>query len=636
MSGTRQHHRRQKRTAARRCLTVSDAHMLNEQRRLPSDHSSLGLRKRKNRPKRPRMRFPTYTSADQAWRFLSVIHRSEAATAVCEWFRSHPGPKSRCSGEVLLLALCLAAETTGRALRSDVCKVINGLHSTIQHHLGVCDGTSFEPVSQSVVNRQMQRLERAPFAKIMRELSKECDDEAEQEEEEAADGTDDREDEPKASGVDKGLLWLVESLLLAAVPRKTRRKLKAVAVDGTAFPTFARVRDFRVQKDVDRAVRAALMRGESVPDDIMLGADGKLKRCPHDPEARASHRGASLATDHKAGQFTGYMVTSVAASCDYRHYGDPTTVHLRDDPGPYILSFACDPASHDRGPIARDVLLSLKSAIPAIRLVTADREFSERRASLVRPLHEHRIDMVMDFPRPATANMRIVRVGTRGELLYSLAGDFLPLWLPLEFRGPCPHKNPAARRDWHERRSRFRYVPNGPPDKHGTRQLKCPQCAGKIVGAHRTRTGKWRNRQPPGVLSIPTKQLRQWCCNGTVSVPVDDLDWWQPLPWGTGAHDSLYKWGRARIENLNGIIRNDGGLDPRSCRASGTVAHAFAFLAMALVNNVQLADADTNADPDADDVPRAELSLLCVLPASASNGSSSNGAQAALPQRAPP
>ena len=66
---------------------------------------------------------------------------------------------------------------------------------------------------------------------------------------------------------------------------------------------------------------------------------------------------------------------------------------------------------------------------------------------------------------------------------------------------------------------------------------------------------------------------------------------------------------------------------------------------MALVNNVQLADADTNVDPDADDVPRAELSLLCVLPASAGNGSSGNGADAnadqtngagAFPQRAPP
>ena len=207
---------------------------------------------------------------------------------------------------------------------------------------------------------------------------------------------------------------------------------------------------------------SACERSEAVPGDIMLGADGKLQRCPHDPQARASHRGASLATDHKAGRFTGYMVTSVAASCDYRHYGDPTTVHLRDDPGPYLLSFSCDPASHDRGPIARKVVLSLKSALPALNLVTADREFSERRESLVRPLHEHRINMVMDYPRPATESVAIVRVGTRGEVLYRIAGDFYPTWLPLEFRGPCPYKDPTERRDWHERRARFRYVPNGP------------------------------------------------------------------------------------------------------------------------------------------------------------------------------
>ena len=84
-----------------------------------------------------------------------------------------------------------------------------------------------------------------------------------------------------------------------------------------------------------------------------------------------------------------------------------------------------------------------------------------------------------------------------------------------------------------------------------------------------------------------------------------------PFRGAPGAQDQLYGWGRARIENTNGVVRNDGGLDPRSCRASGTVAHSMAFLAMALVNNVQLADADPHADSPANDVPRAELSLLC-------------------------
>lgn len=624
--GTRQHHRRLARLAARRCLTVSDASRINEQRFLPADHPSLGQRTRQDRPKRPRLVFPLYTSPDQAWRYLRVIDRSEAAKAVCARLRTHPGPKSRVSGEVLLLGLCLAAEVKGRVLRTDVTRVINGLDSVIQHHLGLCNATTFTPVSHSIVNRQMKRLER--------ELVEEADGE------EAANGTVAPAPKHETGNMNAKLLELAESLLLASIPEKTLRNLKAVAVDGTAFPTFARVRDYRVQKDVDRLVKAALMRGEQVPDDIMLGPDGKLKRCPHDPQARTSHRGASLATGHKAGRFTGYMVTSVAASCDYRDYGNPKTVHLRDDPGPYLLGFSCDPASHDRGPIAREVVLSLKSALPDLNLVTADREFSERRVSLVRPLHEHRINMVMDYPRPATEKIAIVRVGTRSDVLYRIAGDFYPQWLPLEFRGRCPFKDPAERQDWYERRSRFRYVPNGPAHKYGTIQFKCPQCAGRALGAERTRTGRWRNRQPPKVPSADTDKLRQWCCNGTVSIRAGKLDWWQPLPWGTGAHDRLYGWGRARIENTNGVVRNDGGLDPRSCRAAGTIAHSLAFLALALVNNVQLADADPNADSPTDDVPRAQLSLLCVLPASTDNGTGNgtarSGQDVSLNGRAPP
>lgn len=72
----------------------------------------------------------------------------------------------------------------------------------------------------------------------------------------------------------------------------------------------------------------------------------------------------------------------------------------------------------------------------------------------------------------------------------------------------------------------------------------------------------------------------------------------------------------------------------------GTIAHSMAFLALALVNNVQLADADPNADSPTDDVPRAQLSLLCVVPASASNGRTNgtapSGQDVSLNGRAPP
>ena len=43
-------------------------------------------------------------------------------------------------------------------------------------------------------------------------------------------------------------------------------------------------------------------------------------------------------------------------------------------------------------------------------------------------------------------------------------------------------------------------------------------------------------------------------------------------------------------------------------------------LALAVASNVSFADEDPLADPHPDDVPKAELSLFCVLPAFQSNG----------------
>ena len=51
---------------------------------------------------------------------------------------------------------------------------------------------------------------------------------------------------------------------------------------------------------------------------------------------------------------------------------------------------------------------------------------------------------------------------------------------------------------------------------------------------------------PPG--SVP------WCCNGSISIRVEDLNQWQPVPWGTRAHQQLYAKGRNRIENTNGEV----------------------------------------------------------------------------------
>ena len=88
--------RRAEREAQRRCLTVSDAYRINEMRQLPTDHPSRGMRKHKNKPRRPRMTYPILTSPKQAWRYLRVIRASAEAQKVCRCTcAQHPGPQAR-------------------------------------------------------------------------------------------------------------------------------------------------------------------------------------------------------------------------------------------------------------------------------------------------------------------------------------------------------------------------------------------------------------------------------------------------------------------------------------------------------------------------------------------------------------
>ena len=628
----RAEHRRNGREAQRRCLTVSDVFCINRMRHLPTDHPSRGLRKHKNKPLRPRMAFPIYSEAAQAWRYLRVIRASTAAQKASRWLDKHPGPQARCTPEVILLAMFLAAEITGRYMRSDLCAVINGLDATTQHHLGLCDNKTFKPVSYSEVEDQVLRLERAPFGLLFPGPEQHTNE----------DDADDDADDDALSASKVGLIRFNTGVLLASVPKRARAKIAAGAVDATAFPTCGRVRDYHAQTEVDQAIRDAIERGDPdpVPEGVILGADGKLQRCKHDPAARTSHRTASSETNHKSGFFTGYFAKLLTASQDY-HYSH-NNFHLRYDIGPYVLGLCCDPATDNNAPIARELCLALKEALPAFRTVTADREFTPR-ISFVQWMHANGIATIMDYQRPQTEKLAKVTVGQRGEVLYQSCGDFFPLALPKKYKTlPDPSKLTEEEiLNWFDDRAIWRYVPNGPPDANGTIQFICPQCAGHVRFAAKTRMGKYHRGNHPALSSGPPF-TQTWCCNGSISIRVEDLNQWQPVPWGTRAHHELYGKSRNRIENTNGIIKDGGGVSKKTCRAPGPLARNMAVLALAVVNNVKFADEDPLADPPTDPMPEAQMSLFCIMPAFSNitpNGDHTNthpGPKIDLPPRAPP
>lgn len=647
----RAEHRRNGRESARRCLTVSDAHLINEMRRLPTDHPSRGMRKHKNKPRRPRMAFPIFTSPEQAWRYVRVIRASPAAQKVIRHLRQHPGPQPRCGPEVILLAIFLAAEIKGRYLRSDLCRIINGLDATILYHLGLCDNKTFKPVAYTDVEVQVLRLERTPFGRLLTDQRPhEHDDspagEHNDEEPDREHDEDDPDSEYKVSADAIGRMRFNMGLLLASIPKRARAKIVSASLDATAFPTYARVHDYGVQAEVDRAIRDAIKRGDPdpVPYGVIIGADGKLQRCKYDPAARTARRSASSETDHKARYFTGYFVTMLTACRNYSY--NYKSFQLNYDISPYVLALSCDPASDDLAPVARELCRVLKGDLPAFRTVTADREFSPRHI-LVEWLHTNGIDFIMDYAWPLTKKIKSVTVGHREELLYQFCGDFFPRCIPEKFKNPPDASlSDDEIRQFFEELAKWRYIPNGPPDSNGTRQFICPQCAGHVRFAAKTRMGKYRHGKHPA-LSLGSPFSQEWCCNGSISIRVEELNRWQPVPWYTRAHRELYGACRNRIENTNNIVKDDGGLNKRSCRAPGVPAHSMAALALAVVSNVKFADEDPLADPPPDDVPRAELSLFCVLPAFGSNGNNGsnnththdadhvNGSNGA-PPRAPP
>ena len=76
-------------------LTVSEVWTINQMRCNPTDHPSLGLRKRKNRTRRPRLVFPVITQPEEAWRYLrGRLHRSLAACEVRAQPRCHTPARS--------------------------------------------------------------------------------------------------------------------------------------------------------------------------------------------------------------------------------------------------------------------------------------------------------------------------------------------------------------------------------------------------------------------------------------------------------------------------------------------------------------------------------------------------------------
>ena len=202
---------------------------------------------------------------------------------------------------------------------------------------------------------------------------------------------------------------------------------------------------------------------------------------------------------------------------------------------------------------------------PNLKEIIADRGYTIYGKDFVRPLHRMGINVVMDYKDAHQKTIKTVNIGPEGEeqLLLLHCGTFLVEWTPEYFLIPPKNLKGKELAEWYAERAKYRWTPIGKPDKNGAIRFRCPQCDGRVKTNAKTRIRSKRSqRKAPYVATID----HEYCCKGTLTIPVEELDTYQHIPFGTPAWKKRYG-GRGQIENLNSLVKDKGSLEDGWCRA---------------------------------------------------------------------
>lgn len=166
-------------------------------------------------------------------------------------------------------------------------------------------------------------------------------------------------------------------------------------------------------------------------------------------------------------------------------------------------------------------------------------------------------------------------------------GTFFPEWLEEKWHVPPPHLTGKDLEQWFVDRAKYRWVPIG-KGKNGAIRFRCPQCSGMVMTSAKTWRHRHRRATPNPDIPYVGPIEDEYCCWGTVTIPVEELDTYQQIPFGTPAWKKSYAR-RVQIENLNGIAKDKGGLKNGWCRALGLAAHNLGLLALLAAHNLRQA-----------------------------------------------
>ena len=233
------------------------------------------------------------------------------------------------------------------------------------------------------------------------------------------------------------------------------------------------------------------------------------------------------------------------------------------------------------GPIGLELALQSLEIAPNIGDVIADRAYTNKRQSFVRPLHQTRKNVTMDYTTTEINNPKFIKVGTNGQRLLNSTGTLLPPGLPEYMHIPSENAKPEDLTEWYINRALWRWTRNRKLDNGGG-QYSCSQCAGRVTTNAPTRNTSVVPTETAPFLPIEDEQ----CCHGKVSIPADLLDAYQDIPYGTPAHDKSY--GRRNpSEKTFSMIKDKGGLKAGWCRSFGLAAHTIGALALTIAHNLK-------------------------------------------------
>ena len=595
------------RRAARSTARLGEAY--EAQQVLPSDYPSFGEEPLTS-PKSVGMRMLTFLRGCDEVSYLQERLNGEVSDGhERRLLGKRRGQTSAVTVEMVLLAVLVCAQVHKSFRRTDLLRTLIGLHEDVARKVGLIDGDGilFVP-SYKAFAHQVLRLE-----EVLREgwavqtgwfATVHCD-----------------------------LRWFVQTLIKASIPRKMRRMIRHVAVDGTAVYSWGTWRRGVTQQDIDTEPVAVAQKmsveenTDKIPEpdleelwnehrasgrEVPFGRDGR-PRYGHDLDATIGYKSGN--DDGDAGLFMGFdLHLAVAAPTVLSSIGRLHSAELAHVPA-FVVGMSLDPAGTDCGPISARIVLEAREACPKIDSATADRGVTTKRESFLRTLHQNGVDVHMDYKEYLKTGPKGGTLGKREEEVTIHVGTFLSehmpdaLWVPPSRLLKEGQEEKLAK--WYEDRAQLWGLSSKRTYSDGRRQFRLPAAAGRVATSPATAAS-------PRGHSVP--YIGPHNARATVTAQVDELDLWQPHPWGTRAWHDVYHTARNAVERVNGMLKGKAALKRGTCQAFGIAANSLYALALIVCHNLRLAAKWATGQ-------RKAAAVAALSNGSSSNGSSPNGSQ---------